>query len=62
MESPEAVKGIKNGDKVSVDFSKGVITNETTGEKFTSEPFPPFIQEMVAKDGLINYLKEEVLA
>lgn len=38
-----------------------MITNETTGEKFNSEPFPPFIQEMVAKDGLINYLKEEVL-
>ncbi len=61
LESPEAVKGIKSGDKVSVDFSKGVITNETTGESFSSEPFPPFIQEMVAKDGLINYMKEEVL-
>ncbi len=62
LESPEAVKGIKSGDRVSVDFSKGVITNETTGESFSSEPFPPFIQEMVAKDGLINYMKEEVLA
>ena len=31
LESPEAVKGIKNGDVVSVDFSQGVITNETTG-------------------------------
>ncbi|MFA5467435.1 MAG: 3-isopropylmalate dehydratase small subunit [Sphaerochaetaceae bacterium] len=61
LESAEAVKGIKHGDVVTVDFSKGAIINETTGESYTSEPFPPFIQEMMERDGLINYLKEEVL-
>lgn len=62
LECPEAVAGIKAGDTVSVDFSTGVITNESTGASWSSEPFPPFIQKMISADGLINYLKKEVLA
>lgn len=62
LECPEAVAGIKAGDTVSVEFSTGTITNESTGNSWSAEPFPPFIQEMIAADGLINYLKKEVLA
>lgn len=62
LECPEAVAGIKAGDTVSVEFSTGTITNESTKESWSAEPFPPFIQEMIAADGLINYLKKEVLA
>ena len=40
VECPEAVKGIKAGDTVSVDFSTGIIKNITTGEKFKGEPYP----------------------
>lgn len=62
LECPEAVAGIKAGDKVSVEFSTGKITNETSGKSWSAEPFPPFIQEMIAADGLINYMKREVMA
>ncbi|MDC7246524.1 MAG: 3-isopropylmalate dehydratase small subunit [Sphaerochaetaceae bacterium] len=60
LECPEAVEGIKAGDVVDIDFATGRICNETTGVCFQSEPFPPFIQEMIANDGLVNYLKKEI--
>jgi len=59
LECPEAVQGIHAGDEVKVDFSTGTITNVTTGKSWSAEPFPPFIQEMIAADGLINYLRKE---
>jgi 3-isopropylmalate/(R)-2-methylmalate dehydratase small subunit len=62
LECPEAVQGIDSGDIVSVEFSTGTITNETTGKSWAAEPFPPFIQEMIAADGLINYLRKGVKA
>ena len=59
LECAPAVKGIKADDEVSVDFSSGTITNVTTGESWSAEPFPPFIQEMIAVGGLVNYLRKE---
>ncbi len=60
LECPEAVDGIKFGDKVEVDTNKGVIMNLTTGDIFKATPFPDFIQEIMKKDGLINYLKDKL--
>lgn len=54
MECPEAVDGISEGDKVSVDANTGLITNITTGESFQAQPFPAFIQEIIEEGGLIN--------
>ena len=55
LECPEAAKAIKAGDTVSVDFDTGVITDETTGKAFQGEPFPPFMQELIAAGGLAAY-------
>ncbi len=57
LECPEAAMAIQNGDTVSVDFSTGVITDETTGKTFQAQPFPPFIQNIIDKGGLLNSLK-----
>lgn len=57
IECPEAAEAIKDGDTVSVDYNTGVITDETTGESFKGEPFPEFIQNIIAKGGLINSIK-----
>ena len=48
---------IAAGDLVSVDFDTGVITDETTGATFQAEPFPPFIQEIIAAGGLMNSIR-----
>ena len=55
LECPEAAKAIKAGDTVSVDFDTGVITDETTGKSFQGEPFPPFMQDLIAAGGLAAY-------
>ena len=55
LECPEAAKAIKAGDTVSVDFDTGVITDETTGTSFQGEPFPPFMQELIAAGGLAAF-------
>ena len=56
LECPEACDGIKAGDVVSVDFSTGTITNETTKKVFHSEPFPPFMQDLISSGGLAGYI------
>ena len=60
MECPEAVDDIKDGDVVPVNFDTGVITNESTGKSFQAAPFPPFMQNIIAKGGLINKIKGEL--
>ena len=59
LECDEAAKDIKSGDKVSVNFDTGVITNETTGKTYQAEPFPEFIQNIIAKGGLINSILDK---
>ena len=60
MECPEAVDAIKEGDTVKVDTDTGEIIDETTGEKFQAQPFPPFIAEIIEKGGLVNRWKEKL--
>ena len=59
MECPEAVDAIGAGDTVSVNFDTGVITDETTGKTFQAEPFPPFIQKIIADGGLMKSLTKK---
>ena len=54
MECPEAVDAISNGDVVFVDATTGVITDETTGQSFQAQPFPPFLQEIIQAGGLVK--------
>ena len=56
LECPEASDRIENGDKVSVDFDTGIITNETKNETYQALPFPDFIKEIMAAGGLMNSL------
>ena len=53
LECPSASTAIREGDMVSVNFDTGVITDETTGETFQAEPFPPFIQKIIRSGGLM---------
>lgn len=56
IECPQAAAGISNGDEVKVDFDSGMITNVTTGECFQGQAFPPFMQNLIACGGLVNYI------
>lgn len=54
LECDAAAKEIQNGDTVEVDFNTGVITDITLGKTFQAQPFPDFIQNIIAKGGLLN--------
>ena len=58
LECPAASEAIAQGDTVSIDFDTGVITDVTTGQTFQAEPFPPFIQKIIAAGGLMNSLRQ----
>lgn len=58
LECPEASREIKAGEQVAVDFDTGVITNLTTGKAYRAEPFPPFIQNIIEKGGLLNSISQ----
>lgn len=60
FESPEATAEVSEGDELTVDADTGVIINLTTGKKYTATPVPPFMQQIIAAGGLINYVKEKV--
>lgn len=51
---PEAVDRINDGDELDIDFDSGVITDITTGEKFSGDAFPHFIRSIIEKGGLLN--------
>lgn len=58
LECPEASEKIEGGDEVEVDFDTGVITNHTKKETYKAQPFPEFIQNIIAKGGLMNSISE----
>ncbi len=60
LESPEAVDAISEGDQVEVDLEKGLIRNLRNGQEYRAAPFPEFMQGIMNKGGLINYVKEKV--
>jgi 3-isopropylmalate/(R)-2-methylmalate dehydratase small subunit len=54
LECGAAAAEIAAGDDVEVDFDTGVITDRTTGKTYQAQPFPPFIQNIIAKGGLLK--------
>lgn len=56
FEAPEAVDGIDAGDVLTVDTGHGTLRNETKGRQYRIAPLPPFMQELVAAGGLLNYI------
>ena len=55
IECPEAAAGIEAGDEVEVDFDSGIIYNKTKDAQYKGQPFPEFMQKLIAAGGLVNY-------
>lgn len=56
IECPQAAKEINAGDEVEIDFDTGVIKDVTTGKTYQGQAFPPFMQKIIAAEGLMNYI------
>ena len=59
LECPEAADEIAAGDEVEVDFDTGTINDITTGKSYKAQPFPPFIQNIIKKGGLLASLRDK---
>ena len=60
MECTQAADEINAGDEVEVDFSTGEIIDKTTGNTYKCEPFPEFMQKIIAAGGLVQYTSENM--
>ena len=58
VECDEAVDGIADGDKVEADLDNGVIYNRTSGKSFQTQPFPAFIEKIIANGGLVQSIQK----
>jgi 3-isopropylmalate/(R)-2-methylmalate dehydratase small subunit len=55
VECPEVDK-IKDQDWLEIDLKKGQIKNLTTNKAFSISPFPPFMEKIIKKGGLMKYI------
>jgi len=59
---PQAAAEAKSGDELSVDLTVGLIENTTQGKSYRAEPFPEFLQQIIAAGGLVEYTKRRLAA
>ena len=59
IECKEASEGIDEGDEVEIDFDSGIIYNKTKGTNYKGQPFPEFMQKIIAAEGLVNYINQK---
>jgi 3-isopropylmalate/(R)-2-methylmalate dehydratase small subunit len=59
LECEEASERIADSDIIAVNFDTGVIQNVTKNESYQAQPFPPFIQEIIAEGGLLKSIRKK---
>ena len=55
----EEVDRIDDGDSVEINFETGEIYDKTKGIVLKAKPLPKFIQKIVEKGGLVNFLRSD---
>ena len=60
LECNEAVDNIESGDEVEVNLASGKIKNLNTGKVFTAKPYPDFMAELIAAEGLIEHTRKRL--
>jgi 3-isopropylmalate/(R)-2-methylmalate dehydratase small subunit len=59
---PAAAADAKAGDRLRVDLVAGTVGNLTHGTRYDAEAFPPFMQELIDRGGLMEYVKAQIAA
>ena len=59
IECKEAAEAIEAGDEVEIDFDSGMIYDRTKGTEYKGQAFPPFMQEIIKAEGLVNYINNK---
>lgn len=59
---PEAASEAQAGDRLRVDLAAGTVQNLTRGTSHAAEAFPPFMQELIDRGGLLAYVRARLTA
>ncbi len=60
VECPEVVAAVNEGDNLSIDLVKGLVTHGDHGYPFPQ--IPPSVRKILELGGLANYLKSNLQA
>lgn len=60
LEVGDAVQQIQEGDRLEVDAKAGVIRNRTQNVEISCSPVPEFMEDILAKGGLVGYVRERM--
>jgi len=51
---------IKDGDILEIDLKEGAIKNLSNNQTYSTDPFPEFLEGIIAEGGLLNWVKNKV--
>lgn len=58
LECHDDLTNLSSGaDQLQVNLDQGLITHLQSGCKYQAAPFPPFMQEIISRGGLVEYVK-----
>ncbi len=60
LECPEGAERIETGDEVELEVDSGIIRNLTKNETYNAHPIPPFMQQLIASGGLLDYVQGQI--
>ena len=60
LEIKELCEEVSEGDELEVNFRTGKVKNLTTGKIYQGTPFPEFMQKIMEKGGLMEYVKSKM--
>ena len=52
----------KDGDRIEVDYEKGVVKNLSAGTESKFPSYPPFVLKLINSGGLVSYVKAQLKA
>ena len=55
------ISKIDTGDELEINFDDGIIKNITNATEFHINKIPQFLQDIISKEGLINFAREKIL-
>ncbi len=62
LECPEAAQATEAGQHLEIDLAGGTIRNLDTGRLYQATPYPPFMLELIAAGGLVEYTRRQLQA
>lgn len=61
IECPAAAAEAQTGHELCIDTTAGEIKNLSLSRDYSAKPIPPFMQELIAAGGLMEYVKKGMM-